>query len=109
MPTAITHSITDTALGDYVDEVSKDGDIDVSERKGTNGVFAKVKAINPKTEFSIKGGGDLAIGLGAQTLTITGLTGGTKMINKFRLTEKNSDFNDSEASGKHYPVATVLA
>lgn len=109
MPTTLTHSIDIFSDGDYLDEVKVTNNTEVSERRGTDGTFKKVKDFNPTNDFSFKGGGDPAVALGVGTFAITGLTGGVKMIPKYDHTQKNNDFDDFEATGKHYPGATAAS
>ncbi len=108
MPTTITHSIGsgNAANGDYLDEFKTTNNVETSERRGTNGDIKKVKDFNATNEFAFKGGGNPAVPVGVGSLTITGLTGGVKIVQKFERTEKNNDFDDFDCSGKHYPNAT---
>lgn len=107
MPTTITHGIFSISDGDFLDEFKISQEVEISERRGTDGTFRKVKDFNPTSDFSYKGGGNPAIALGVGSLTITGLSGGVKMVKKYDHTEKNTEFDDFEASGKHYPNATA--
>lgn len=111
MPTTITHNFGDAidAGGDYMDELAVTHDVEISERRGTNGQIKKVKDFNPTNPLSFKGGGDPAVAVGAATISITELTGGVKMISKYAHTQKNNDFDEYSADGKHYPNATVAA
>jgi len=106
MPTTITHGIASAALGDYLDEIKATFNIETSERRGTNGTITKIKSFNPTNEFSFKGGGDVALVVGVGAFTITGLTGGVKNLSKYEHTDKNNEFDEFDASGKHYPTAT---
>jgi hypothetical protein len=109
MPTAIKHSIDAYTGGDFIDEVKIGGSIEVSERRGTNGVIAKTKAFNPTNEFSLKGGGSSGLTLGVSAATIGGLSGGVKNLTKDDYTQVNNDFDSFDASGKHYPNASAQA
>jgi len=108
MPTTITSSIgsPDSGLGDYLDEVKVTNNTEVAERRGTNGAIKKVNAFNPTNDFSFKGGGDPATAVGVATLTITGLSGGVKVVKKYEHTLKSTDFDESMAEGTHYPGAS---
>lgn len=106
MPTTLVHSIAAYTGGDYLDEVKIGKTIEHSKRKGTNGVFAKSKTFNPTTEIGIKGGGSSGLALGAVTPTISGISGGIMVLTKDENTQKNSDFDDFDASIEHLPSAT---
>jgi hypothetical protein len=107
MPTTITHGLASFTADDYLDEVKIDFETEVSERRGTSGAFTKVNAFNPTNSVNYKGGGNPAQALGVQTVAITGLTGGVKVVNKYEHTEHNNEFDDYEVSLKHYPGATA--
>lgn len=107
MPTTITHSIFSYTADDYLDEISADFNVELAERRGTNGAIKKVKDYNPTNDFSMKGGGNPTIPVGVFSGSYTGLTGGVKYIQKFGHTEKNTDFDEFAASGKHYPNGTA--
>jgi len=109
MPTTIKHSIDAYTGGDYVDEVKIDREIEVSERKGTNGAIAKTKTHNPTSGFSVKGGGSSGLAVGVSNIAVSGLDGGVKNLSKDSYTQHNDNFDDFEASGKHYPNASNLA
>lgn len=109
MPTTIRHSIDAYTGGDYLDEVKVSREIEVSERKGTNGNIAKTKAHNPTNGFSIKGGGSSGLAVGVSSAAITGLDGGVKNLAKDDYTQVNDNFDSFEASGKHCPHASNLA
>lgn len=104
MPTTITQGVAgSTSGGDFTDELKLSKQNEVIERKSSAGIITKVKAINPTTEISIKGGGSPAIALGSGGVAVTELAGGVVMVSKFEHTEKNSDFDDFDATAKHYP------
>jgi len=108
MPTTITQGVSgSTSGGDFTDELKISHQNDVIERKSSAGITTTVKAINPTSEISIKGGGAPEITLGSAGVAVTALTGGVIMVNKFEHTEKNSEFDDFDASGKHYPSGAV--
>jgi hypothetical protein len=109
MTTSIIHGMADFTDGDYLDEFSTEGKTDVSERRGTDGAIAKVKDYNPTSEISVKGGGNPAIAVGVGSLSITSLSGGAQMIKSSKHTEKNTDFDDFDLSGTHYPSASVAS
>lgn len=111
MPTTITHNFVDaiTAGGDYMDELAVTHDVEISERRGTNGTIKKVKDFNPTNTIAFKGGGDPAVACGTATLAISELSCGVKLISKYGHTQKNNDFDEYSADGKHYPNATVAA
>ena len=109
MPTTITPSFVDaiTNGGDYMDSLDVTHNAEIIERRGTNGAFKKVKDINPTNDIEFKGGGDVATPVGVATISISELSGGVKMVSKFKHGQKNNDFDDYECSAKHYPGATV--
>ena len=107
--TPITHGLASFTTGDFLDEFKVSMSTEVSERRGTAGAIVLVKDFNPTNEYSYKGGGNPAIALGVATDTMTGLTGGVKINNKFDHTEKNNEFDDFEAAGKHWPNAAASA
>lgn len=108
MPTTLTQGISgSTSGGDFTDELKVSKGIDVIERKGSDGVVAKVKAINPINDISIKGGGAPAIALGSGGVSVSALTGGVTMVSKYDHAEKNSEYDDFDASAKHYPSAST--
>lgn len=108
MPTTISQGVAgSTSGGDFTDELKLSKQTDVIERKSSAGITTTVKALNPTTEISLKGGGAPAITLGSAGLTVSALTGGALMVSKFEHTEKNSEFDDFDASAKHYPSGAV--
>lgn len=108
MPTTIQHSIgaAFTPGGDYMDSLEISREVEISERRGTNGQIKKVKDFNPTNGLSFKGGGDPALTLGVATFAHPELVGGVKYISKLVHTLKNNDFDEYSADGKHYPNAT---
>jgi len=111
MPTTLTHGLHSigTGIGDWLDTFKWDPKIEVSERRNTAGVFGKVKSFNPTNEFSFKGGGDMGIGLGTGSLSITGMSGGCHLIKSSLRNEDSHDFDGHEVGGTHYPGATVAS
>ena len=108
MPTTITQGVAgSTSGGDFTDEFKLSKGIEVIERKNSTGVTSVVKAINPTTEISIKGGGAPAITLGSAGIAVTALSGGALVVSKFEHTEKNSEFDDFDAAAKHFPSGAV--
>lgn len=105
MATVIKSTIDRFTDGDFIDEVSVTAQVELIERKGTNGQTKKARALNPTNEFSIKGGGSSGLTLGLSAISL-GLAGGVKYVTKDTNTQKNSDFDDFDASGKHLPNAT---
>jgi hypothetical protein len=110
MPTTINHGFAAPIAdgGDYMDEFTIENKGDVSERLGTDGEIKKVKLHKLTNDFSFKGGGNPAVPLGAFATTINGLSGGAKLIKSFKNTGKNSDFDDYDCSGTHYPNGTIV-
>ena len=109
MPTTIAQGVSgSTSGGDFTDELKLSKQTDVIERKSSAGIITQVKALNPTTEVSVKGGGAPAISLGSAGLAVTELSGGALMVSKFEHTEKNSEFDDFDASAKHYPSGAVV-
>ncbi len=106
MPTTITHSLTSSTFGDFLDELEVTFNTEVSERRGTNGDIKKVEDFNITNEFSAKGGGNPTLAVGVATLTITDLTGGVKMVSSRSQRGKNVDFDEFDGKGKHYPNAS---
>jgi hypothetical protein len=110
MPTTITHNFIDSTVGgDFMDSLEVSHETEISERRGTDGNFKKVKDFNPTNGISFKGGGAPATALGSASLTIAELTGGVTMLSKFVHTQHNNDFDEYASDGKHYPNATVAS
>lgn len=109
MPTTITQGVSgSTSGGDFTDELKLSKQTEIIERKSSAGVITKVKDINPTTDISIKGGGAPSVTLGSGGVAVAALTGGVIMVNKHEHTEKNSEFDDFDASAKHYPSGAVV-
>lgn len=107
MSTVLTHGLADFTTGDFLDKFTGDFETEVSERRGTNGAFTKIKDFNPTNQFTIEGGGNPAIAVGVGTFAVTDMTGGVKFISKFSHVEKSNDFDDFTANGKHYPAGSL--
>jgi len=108
MPTTITQGISgSTSGGDFTDELKLSKQTEIIERKSSAGITVKVKDINPTTDISIKGGGAPAIALGSGGVAVSALTGGVIMVSKHEHTEKNAEFDDYDASAKHYPSGAL--
>ena len=109
MPTTITQGVSgSTSGGDFTDELKLSKETEIIERKSSAGVTTKVKDLNPTTGIAIKGGGAPAVTLGSGGVAVSALTGGIVMVSKFEHTEKNSEFDDYDASAKHYPSGSVV-
>jgi len=110
MPTTITQGISgSTSGGEFTDELKISKQTEIIERKNSAGITTKVKDLNPTTDISIKGGGAPAIALGSGGVAVTAVTGGVIMVSKYEHTEKNSEFDDYDASAKHFPSGSVAS
>lgn len=108
MPTTITPGIASYTDGDFIDEFKVTQKKEIITRRGTTGNITKIHELNPTNDFSSKGGGNPAIGVGVLTLAITGLTGGVKAVPEYGHTEHNNEFDDYDFSGTHYPNAASI-
>src|SRR4051812_1317679 len=103
---SLTFGIFTYTGGTWTDEVQVTPTIEIVKRRGSDGTFVKGKALNPTNDFSIKGGGGTVSAVGLATLTLVGISGGVKYIEKAPHTDKNNDFDDFECSGTHLPGGT---
>lgn len=110
MATTLKHTIDAFTDGDFLDEVRISNKIELSKRKGSDGITKKGKAFDPTAEFSIKGGGSSGLSVGVSVMSITtGLSGGVKYLTGDDYTQKASDWDDFEAKGEHLPGASNAA
>jgi len=83
--------------------------VEAKPLKDKDGKFADGAAIDPISDFSIKGRGDLPAGLAIGTSSggAAGLfTGGVTIIANVKELERNDDWNAWECSGQHFPNAS---
>lgn len=95
--------------GTLIESVDTTAKVEKKELKGSNGNIARVKAYNPTTDFSVKGHGETAVVPGVGSAGITDLGTGISLIEEFKKSESNDDFDGWEYSGTHYPTATEVA
>jgi hypothetical protein len=95
--------------GTLIDSVDTTGNVQVAELRGSNGNVALVHPFNKTTAFSVKGHGTTAVVPGVGDSGISGLTGGVSVIEEFKGSEVNDNFDGWEYSGKHYPNADTIA
>ena len=105
--TDVTFGVTRNS-GSLIDAVDTEDQIEVKALKGSNGEFAKVHAFNPTTKGSVKGHGVCTVAVGIGDPAVSGITGGVTVINSFKNTEKNDDFDGWDYSFENYPNASSL-
>ena len=91
--------------GALIDSVESTKKIEKKELRGSNGNIARVHPYNPTTSFSVKGHGTTTVVPGIGASGITDLTGGVTLIEEFKASESNDDFDGWEYSGMIYPNA----
>ena len=110
MPTTITHStFSTTDGGDFLDSLKVTGNMKVSERVGRTGEITTVQPFQTTSDIALAGGGDPAIALGSLTMTITGLSGGCKVVSKYEHTEYADNFDEYSCDAKHYPSGAIAS
>ena len=96
--------------GALVEAVDVERKIEVGVLKNSRGVDAHVHPYNRTKSFSLKTRGeDSELDVGAGDPEITGISGGVIMIESVKNGEVNTDFPTEEASGNHFPNATLVA
>jgi hypothetical protein len=91
--------------GALTQEVEVTYKIDKKVLKDSNGVDARIKAINPTKDFSVKGHGALTVSVGIGATAIGIIAGGVAVIEQIKVMEKNDDFDGWSYSGSHHPNA----
>lgn len=100
--TDVTFGITRHA-GALIDSVETTTSVEKKVLKGSTGNDVRIKAYNQTTSFSVKGHGTTSVVPGFAGSGISGLTGGVTLIETFKRTDTNDDFDSFEYSGTHYP------
>jgi hypothetical protein len=91
--------------GALIQSVDTTAKIDKKELRGSDGNVARVHAYNPTTQFSVKGHGAVTVVPGIGSIGVTSISGGLTLIEEFKLSDKNDDFQGWEFSGINYPNA----
>ena len=92
--------------GALIASVETNDKIEVKQLKGSNGVTARVKAIDPTTDFTVKGHGNCNVGApGVGNSGISGVGGGVTVITSVKNSESNEQFSSWEYSGTVFPNA----
>lgn len=102
--TDVKFGVTRSA-GSLIENLESTDAIEKKLLKGSDGAVARVKTYNPTTKFSVKGHGTTSIVPGIGSSGITDITGGVTVIDEFKKTETNDDFDGWEYSGENYPAA----
>lgn len=101
-PTAIGITESEAVL---IESVEWEKKMEEKSIMATDGSFAQAHAHDPIIEFSVKGRGDGVPALGAVASGLASVTGGTTIISKIKVSEKNDDFDSFEYSGTNFPSA----
>lgn len=91
--------------GALTEEVEITQNIEEKVLKDHLGVNARVKAINPTKDFSVKGHGTLTATLGIGSAGISSITTGISVIKQIKYTEKHDDYDGWTYNGTNHPSA----
>lgn len=93
------------ATGTLLESVEWEKKVEERVIKNKSGGFGDGKAFDPVIEFSVKGRGSTNMNVGVGAAGIADISGGTTIITKVKVGEKNDDFDSFEYSGTNYPGA----
>ena len=101
------------ALGtdELTKSVEKDKTVETAVWKNKSGVDVKHHAFNPTTKFNVTIGGDATADFDAgvaASLPLTGISGGSAIIESVKYNETQDGTAETAVSGTHRPSATSL-